>query len=109
MNFNEYQKQAKATAKYPDLGNNYLYPTLGLCGEAGELANKIKKIQRDDQGIVTDQKREEIKLELGDVLWYASQLACEFGLDFDDVAGANLKKLSDRHMRGVISGSGDGR
>ncbi|MCK9439138.1 MAG: nucleoside triphosphate pyrophosphohydrolase family protein [Patescibacteria group bacterium] len=109
MNFKEYQEESKKTAKYPDKGNNYIYPTLGLAGESGEVAEKIKKIIRDDNGIVSSEKKEEIKKELGDVLWYISQLSTEFGLELEDVASTNLEKLLSRLERDKISGSGDNR
>jgi len=113
MQFSDYQKESRATAKYPDLDNNFVYPTLGLVGEAGEVADKIKKLQRD-QGIftpdkVTNETKAEITKELGDVLWYVAQLATEFGVDLDDVAQGNIDKLRSRLERGAIGGSGDNR
>lgn len=109
MNFEEYQKLARKTALYPKMGSNYIYPTLGLVGEAGEVAEKIKKILRDDGGIIDETKKLEIMKELGDVLWYLAGLATELGLSLEEVAAANIAKLSSRQSRGVISGSGDNR
>ena len=109
MNLNEYQKKSRATALYPDLGNNAIYPTLGLAGEAGEVADKVKKIIRDKNGIFDQLSKNEIKLELGDVLWYVAQLSTELGIDLNEVAEANIDKLSSRAKRGNISGSGDNR
>lgn len=109
MTFQEYQQESRKTALYPDLGNNFVYPTLGLSGEAGEVAEKIKKVIRDDDGSVSDEKRQEIKKELGDVLWYLAQLATELGLDLDDVARSNIEKLASRLDRGALNGSGDNR
>ena len=110
MNFNEYQEAASKTAGYPEPGGiPFIYPTLGLAGEAGEVAEKIKKVIRDEGGVVTDAKRDEIKKELGDVLWYVSEIARQLGLQLDDVATANIAKLASRKERGVISGSGDNR
>ncbi len=109
MTFEEYQKKSRQTAKYPDAGNNFIYPTLGLCGEAGEVAEKIKKIIRDDDGKITEEKRDLLKKELGDVLWYVSQISTELNLSLEEVAGENLKKLFSRLERGKISGSGDNR
>ncbi len=109
MEFNEYQKKTDVTAKYPDKGNNFIYPTLGLVGEAGEVAEKIKKILRDNDGVVSDERREELKKEIGDVLWYVSQLSSELGLSLDDVAQLNIEKLMSRLERGKINGSGDNR
>jgi len=109
MNFSEYQKKSRKTAGYPNAGGNFIYPTLGLAGEAGEVANKIKKIVRDDGGEVTSEKRAEIEKELGDVLWYVSQIATELGLSLNGIAEENIKKLYSRLERGKIGGSGDGR
>jgi NTP pyrophosphatase (non-canonical NTP hydrolase) len=109
MDFKEYQEKSKKTAVYPDLGNNFIYPTLGLAGEAGEVAEKIKKVIRDKGGIVDDETREAIKKELGDVLWYVSQIASELGLSLDEIAEKNIEKLYSRLERGKINGSGDNR
>ncbi len=109
MNFKEYQEKSRKTAKYPDAGKNYIYPTLGLAGEAGEVAEKIKKVIRDKGGQVNQETQDEIRKELGDVLWYVSQLATELGLSMDDIAEGNIKKLYDRMDRGVLGGSGDNR
>lgn len=109
MNFQEYQEKSRKTAKYPDAGSNYIYPTLGLSGEAGEVAEKIKKVIRDKGGVIDDVTRDEIKKELGDVLWYVTQIAAELGISLDDVAESNIKKLYDRMDRGVLGGNGDNR
>ncbi len=109
MTFEEYQKLAATTAKYPNIGASFVYPTLGLTGEAGEVAEKIKKIFRDNGGLVSEKQKEELMKELGDVLWYLSQLSTELGLSLEEVAKANLAKLSSRQERGVVSGSGDDR
>ncbi len=109
MTFNEYQNDSRKTALYPNIGNNFVYPTLGLAGEAGEVAEKIKKVIRDKGGIVDEITKQEIKKELGDVLWYVSQIASELGLSLEDVASENIKKLFSRLERGKINGSGDNR
>ena len=109
MEFNEYQNRSRKTALYPNAGDNVLYPTLGLCGESGEVADKIKKIIRDHDGIITREKRDDIAQELGDVLWYIAQLATELDLDFNDIAEMNIKKLYSRMDRGKLHGSGDTR
>jgi NTP pyrophosphatase (non-canonical NTP hydrolase) len=110
MNFNEYQDRAKLTASYPEIGGTlFVYPALGLAGETGEVVEKIKKIMRDEGGVVSDVKREEIKKELGDVLWYLSEIARQLEIPLEDVAIANIEKLTSRYARGVVGGSGDNR
>ena len=109
MDLNAYQDAARLTALYPDVGNNPIYPTLGLSGEAGEVADKVKKVLRDRNGQFDDSVRAEIALELGDVLWYVAQLASELGYELEDVANQNLQKLRDRSSRGQLKGSGDHR
>ncbi len=109
MELSDYQERSRATAVYPGAGANLLYPTLGLCGEAGEVAEKIKKMVRDDAGVLSPERREALAKELGDVLWYVAQLATEAGLDLDAVAAGNLDKLMSRRERDVLQGSGDDR
>jgi len=109
MDFKEYQEKSRKTAVYPNKDNNFIYPTLGLSSEAGEVSGKVKKIMRDDDGVVSEGKKLEIKKELGDVLWYISQLASELGLSLDSVAEKNIEKLSSRSERGKLKGSGDNR
>ncbi len=109
MDISEYQRRSRATAVYPDAGDNLAYPALGLCGEAGEAAEKVKKAMRDDGGVLTEERREALAAELGDVLWYVAQLATEAGLDLGEIAGDNLAKLLSRQERGVLQGSGDTR
>jgi NTP pyrophosphatase (non-canonical NTP hydrolase) len=109
MNFKEYQKSSRKTAIYPNADNNFIYPTLGLVGEAGEVAEKIKKVIRDKEGVLDDEKKKEIEKELGDVLWYVSQLASELGLSLEEVAEKNIEKLYSRMDRGKLGGEGDER
>lgn len=109
MDFKEYQERAGDTALYPNAGKNYIYPTLGLAGEGGEIANKIKKIERDNGGVVTDEVRTVVASELGDLLWYAARLSTELGLDLETIARDNIAKLADRKARGVLGGDGDKR
>jgi len=109
MNFIEYQKEARKTAIYPNKGKNITYPALGLCGEAGEVAEKIKKIIRDCDGKISVKNRQSIHKELGDVLWYISNLATELDLNLDHIAQTNIEKLKDRKKRGKLKGSGDNR
>lgn len=111
MTFTEYQNQTAKTAIYPDQGTltGVLYCALGLTGEAGEVAGKLKKILRDNNGIISDERRFALASEIGDSLWYLAQLANELSLDLNDIAVLNLEKLADRAKRGVIGGSGDKR
>jgi len=109
MLISEYQERSRRTATYPDAGDNIVYPTLGLAGEAGEVAEKVKKLMRDDGGVMSDERRAALAGELGDVLWYVAQVAAEAGLDLEEIAQGNLDKLLSRQRRGVLSGSGDSR
>lgn len=113
MNFTEYQQSTRATAIYPGatLGDldAVAYLTLGLTGEAGEIANKVKKVIRDGGGIISDDRRGEVVKEIGDVLWYLARLTDELGFYLEDIADANIEKLNDRRDRGVLQGSGDNR
>ena len=99
MTFEEYQAEASQTAHYPKRFSNLEYPTLGLTGEAGEVANIVKKIQRDFDGVLTDDVRGKLKDELGDVLWYISACADELGLTLNEIAEFNVGKLAKRHNR----------
>lgn len=109
MTFEEYQKQSRKTAKYPNSGNNFVYPALGLAGETGEVAEKIKKVIRDKNGVMDEPTKTEVAKELGDVLWYLTQIASELGLSLEDIASENIKKLFSRLERGKLGGSGDNR
>lgn len=106
MDFNEYQEMTKQTAKYPqDKALEYL--TLGITSEAGEVADKVKKIIRDGGSL--DEKRKDIMGEVGDVLWYVAQIGLVIGFSLEEIAKKNIEKLLDRKERNVISGSGDNR
>lgn len=111
--FSEYQHRAGQTAVYPSKNTGNIealsYVTLGLVGEAGEIANKVKKILRDGDGIVTDENRAVLRDEVGDVLWYVARLAQELDCDLTDIADDNISKLFSRKERGVLQGSGDNR
>ena len=109
MLLNEYQEAALDTAVYPDQGANFAYPALGLAGEAGEVADKLKKVIRDNGGVLTDSVRDAVAKELGDVLWYVAVLAQEMDYSLNEIAKTNLDKLASRQQRGVITGSGDNR
>lgn len=107
MNFDDYQQKSQVTDGGTKIGTHFAYLTIGLVGEAGELANKIKKVFRDDNGIVSEARKAEIEQELGDVLWYIAQLATDFDLTLSDIAQSNLDKLLSRQNRGTLHGSGD--
>ena len=106
--FGDYQFLAEKTAIYPE---QYAvnYSILGLVGEAGELANKYKKVLRDDLGVLSTEKRNELVDELGDVLWYLSAIATDLEVNLGEVAMQNIRKLQDRQSRNVLGGSGDKR
>jgi NTP pyrophosphatase (non-canonical NTP hydrolase) len=108
VELSEYQRLSRRTAQYPR--EAWLaYPALGLAGEAGEVAEHVKKTIRDDGGQVGAERKAALAKELGDVLWYVAQLATELGLELDAIAQLNLDKLFSRQQRGVLSGSGDDR
>ena len=109
MNFETYQINARKTAIYPSLGSNYVYPTLGLVGESGEVAEKVKKVIRDKKGVFDEETLIGLKKELGDVLWYLSNICSELKFSLEDVAEENLNKLKKRSSEGKIMGSGDNR
>jgi NTP pyrophosphatase (non-canonical NTP hydrolase) len=89
--------------------NRLVYPILGLVGEAGEIANKLKKVARDDQGKMDLDKSEDIEKELGDVFWYIAAIASELRVKLSHIASDNITKLFSRKQRGVLGGSGDNR
>jgi len=85
------------------------YTSLGLAGESGEFCEKVKKLLRDGQGVITDERRLTMAQELGDILWYVAQAAKQIGFDLEAIANINMNKLLDRKDRGVLGGSGDSR
>lgn len=110
MTFEEYQKQALTTAlSTGDPFKDLMHWVLGLTGEAGEVAEKLKKIIRDKDSIVSDEDKRELAKEIGDVLWYLAVLSRDLGVPFDDIAGQNLAKLKSRQERGKLQGNGDNR
>jgi NTP pyrophosphatase (non-canonical NTP hydrolase) len=113
MDFKTYQIETRKNAIYPDVGNNFVFPTLGLAGECGEVADKIKKLIRDKSVIrpseMSNDDKLELQKELGDVLWYLTQIATELGLDLSVVAEVNLEKIQSRMKRDQLHGSGDNR
>ena len=104
MNFRDYQEVAASTAIYPESAK-LTYPLLGLAGEVGEVCEKAKKHIRDGREL----DKEDMKKELGDVLWYLSAVARDLDIDLQDVAVSNIEKLQSRKDRGVLQGSGDNR
>lgn len=111
LTLSAYQEAAVSTAfyKHKNAGLKLIYPVLGLCGESGEVAEKVKKLFRDGNGEVTPEVRAALIKELGDVLWYLAATADDIGVDLDEVAQTNLEKLASRRARGTLSGSGDNR
>jgi NTP pyrophosphatase (non-canonical NTP hydrolase) len=109
MTFEEYQKKAETTAVYPNKGKNLIYTILGLVGESGEVAEKVKKIIRDKGGQINREDKQLLAKELGDVLWYLAMASQELGLSLEYVADLNVEKLQDRYKREKIHGQGDER
>ena len=107
--FEEYQRASRRTWSVILMEHSVVYPTLGLVNEAGEVAGKIKKIFRDKGGAIGAADREALKYELGDVLWYLTQICTELDLSLEEVAAANIAKLASRLERGQIRGEGDHR
>lgn len=108
ITLNEYQELAMRTAIFPESAK-YSYPALGLAGEAGEVANKAKKLIRDGATEELQQKLLDIADELGDVLWYVAAMAQACDVSLEHIAKANLHKLADRARRGKLGGDGDKR
>ena len=108
ITLNGYQNQAAETALYPK-EHGLTYTILGLNGEAGELADKYKKVIRDHQGEMSEETQQAMAKELGDVLWYVAMCAKELGHDLESIAQMNLTKLFSRKDRGQIQGAGDDR
>jgi NTP pyrophosphatase (non-canonical NTP hydrolase) len=114
MNFNDYQKQAITTDTFGGKMDNlsdfgFLEKAFGLVGEAGEAAEKLKRIFRERRGELSDEDKHELIKEFGDVLWYISALSHYLGVTLDDVASQNLEKVLSRKQRGQTYGSGDNR
>jgi len=117
LTLDDYQREARRTAIYPDKGFNLIYTVMGLCGEAGELANKVKKIMRTkglEPGVRLSDVADvnvlsSLEGELGDILWYVSQCATELHIDLNQIGRDNLEELSGRVKRGNVEGEGDDR
>lgn len=109
MTLNDYQKEALTAAVYPE-DKRIIYPALGMNGEAGEVADKVKKVIRDGHGYFQDDDvRAAIALEVGDVLWYCATMARDLGYSLEAIAEMNIAKLRSRAQRGKLGGSGDNR
>ena len=109
MECDDYQRAALRTARDKDAPDEFMHLVLGLVGEAGEIAEKVKKLVRDHDSDLAMLDRDDMAAELGDVLWYAAVLASFLGLSLDDVARRNLDKLADRQRRAALGRSGDNR
>jgi NTP pyrophosphatase (non-canonical NTP hydrolase) len=123
MEIEKYQVTSSRTAIYLDAINKEFpnlqgklkgllalsYLSLGLAGESGELSNKIKKLIRDSVGEISDELRKDLSKEIGDCFWYIANICTELQLDLNEIAEENIKKLSSRKERGVLTGSGDNR
>lgn len=108
MKLNEYQEAALKTAVYPE-DKRIIYPALGMCGEAGEVADKVKKVIRDNNQNFDTSRKIEIAYEIGDVLWYCATMAHDLGFTLEAVAQMNIDKLASRQRRNKLGGSGDHR
>lgn len=108
MTLNDYQRGALETANYP-CEHSIIYPALGLNGEAGEVAEKVKKCLRDNKGEFSDEIKADIAKELGDCLWYVATAAHDIGYSLEQIGKMNYEKLQSRVRRGVLHGSGDNR
>ena len=109
MDFKKYQEESQKTVLHKEWDFALPYFVLGLNGEAGEVAEKVKKLIRDDDGVLSDERKELLKKELGDVLWYVAATADEMGLTMSEVAEHTIEKLKSRKERGVLKGDGDTR
>jgi NTP pyrophosphatase (non-canonical NTP hydrolase) len=111
--FAEYSRAVWQFADYPERGDNLIYPALGLSGESGEVAEKVKKLWRNEGkkggSVLSTEKKQELAKELGDVLWYINAMCHEIGIPLADIAALNAKKLADRAQRNVIKSAGDNR
>lgn len=112
MKLDEYQEQAKRSDIFEvcalsEVG--FIEKVMGLAGEAGEVVDKFKKILRDKSGVMTDEDKEAVIKELGDVMWYVASISRYIGVPLSEVAAKNIKKLDGRLKRGTVHGSGDER
>ena len=108
ISVDEYQSIAIKTAIYPNT-HKIVYPMIGLSGEVGEVAEKIKKTIRDNNGQFDDDRKIQIAYEIGDVLWYCANLANDLELSLSDIVQMNINKITTRSCGNKIHGSGDNR
>lgn len=113
LTLNDYQRRATRTSTYPNVGENFVYPAMGVAGEGGECCDKAKKYWRNNDSLdpinLTSEQQVAIIKEMGDTLWYLAALASELDITLEDVAKLNLEKLNDRKERGVLKSEGDNR
>ena len=117
MKFDEYQEAVSKFDTFEKPGDvlenlgqaAVMAKLLGLAGESGEVLDKFKKVLRDKEGRLSEEDREEIVKELGDVTWYVASIARYLGVPFSEVAEGNVEKLTSRLKRGVLHGEGDNR
>jgi len=111
LSFNSYQNKSRKHAFYPNQNtpNAYRYLVYGITGEAGELAEHFKHSLRDENDILTPERRDKIVKELGDLLWYITNLGIELGVNLEDIAKGNLDKIDSRLEKGTLKGEGDSR
>ncbi|MCA9343017.1 nucleoside triphosphate pyrophosphohydrolase family protein [Candidatus Saccharibacteria bacterium] len=109
MTLNEYQKKALRTAASKEKHNEFFHLVLGLVGETGEIAEKVKKLVRDQNSDISKLDKKDIEKELGDVLWYVATLADFLDIKLEDIGARNIDKLASRQKRGKLAGSGDNR
>lgn len=113
MEFNDYQKECRKT----DVGTSaqdciypgWLYYVLGIAGESGEFAEKVKKLFRDNNGVIDDEFKAKVIKECGDILWYMARFLDQFDITLNEVAEENITKLLGRMERNKIHGDGDNR
>lgn len=109
LTFDQYQKESRSTDGYANVGDGLLMHCLGLTGEVGELAEKIKKVIRNQDRVFDETNLPAIEKEMGDILWYLAQIATDLGVNLGEAARKNREKLLDRQKREVIKSSGDER
>lgn len=113
MKISDYSENAISTLTddhdYGQISSQLMSQVLGLVGESGEVAEKFKKLLRDEKGQISDENKAELIKELGDILWYVNSVAHLLGSSLEDVAKLNNQKLASRKKRGELHGSGDNR